>query len=104
MEESVIWIFLYSVLHVFPLFSLRHVTMMDRLSIPFWKLMLYATILMIVQGTTYIGLVEVYDAGVYEFAWHPTVFVIPYVIVTLKHGLWTFLWWESLWQYGMYLI
>lgn len=83
MNESPIWLFLFGVLSVYPFFPLRHVPVMDRLKIPFSKLMLYATIIMIVQGISYLWLAGIYSFGAPVLAWHRKLFMIPYVLLTL---------------------
>lgn len=83
MSESVIWVFLFGILSVYPFFPLRHVPVMDRLKIPFWKLMLYATVIMVIQGFSYLWLSNEYAFGTPVLAWHRKLFMIPYVLLTL---------------------
>lgn len=86
MNESPIWVFLFGVLSVYPFFPLRHVPVMDRLKIPFWKLMLYATVIMVVQGLSYVWLSEYFFFGTPLLAWHRKLFMIPYVLLTLVYS------------------
>lgn len=83
MSEATIWIFLFGMLSVYPFFPLRHVPVMDRLKIPFRRLMLYATIIMLVQGISYLWLSESFAFGAPMLAWHRKLFIIPYVLLTL---------------------
>lgn len=83
MIESAIWVFLFGMLSVYPFFPLRHVPVMDRLKIPFWKLMLYATAIMVVQGLSYLWLAKMYPFGSVMLTWHRKLFMIPYVLLTL---------------------
>lgn len=83
MHESAIWVFLFGMLSVYPFFPLRHVPVMDRLKIPFWKLMLCATAIMLVQGFSYLWLAELYAFGTPVLAWHRKLFMVPYVLLTL---------------------
>lgn len=83
MHEIPIWSFLYGILSVYPFFPLRHVPVMDRLKIPFRRLMLYATIIMLVQGFTYLWLSYNFPFRGAALAWHRKLFMIPYVLLTL---------------------
>lgn len=83
MRESAFWVFLFGVLSVYPFFPLRHVPVMDRLKIPFWKLMLCAAVIMLVQGLSYLWLAELYAFGAPMLAWHRKLFMVPYVLLTL---------------------
>lgn len=83
MNESPIWLFLFGILSVYPFFPLRHVPVLDRLKIPFWKLMLYATVIMLVQGLSYLWLSGMYPFGSPVVSWHRKLFMIPYVLLTL---------------------
>lgn len=83
LNEAPIWSFLFGILSVYPFFPLRHVPVMDRLKIPFRRLMLYATIIMLVQGVTYLWLSYSYPFGSPMLAWHRKLFMIPYVLLTL---------------------
>lgn len=83
MNELPIWSFLFGILSVYPFFPLRHVPVMDRLKISFWKLMLYATAIMVVQGVSYLWLSQQYSFGTAILAWHRKLFMIPYVLLTL---------------------
>lgn len=83
MHEAPVWSFLFGVLSVYPFFPLRHVPVMDRLKIPFWKLMLYATAIMAVQGVSYLWLSKLYAFGAPILAWHRKLFMIPYMLLTL---------------------
>lgn len=84
MNESTIWIFLFGMISVYPFFPLRHVPVMDRLKIPFWKLMLYASFLMLIQGLSYAWLAWLFPFGSLVLAWHRKLFMIPYVLLTLS--------------------
>lgn len=83
MSESPIWIFLFGTLSVYPFFPLRHVPVMDRMKIPFCKVMLLATIIMAVQGLSYLWLANQYSFGTTMLTWHRKLFMIPYVLLTL---------------------
>lgn len=83
MNESPIWSFLFGMLSVYPFFPLRHVPVMDRLKIPFWKLMLYATVIMLMQGLSYLWLSGLYPFGSPVLTWHRKLFMLPYVVLTL---------------------
>lgn len=83
MSESFVWVFLFGVLSVYPFFPLRHVPVMDRLKVPFWKLMLFATAIMVVQGLSYLWLSESFAFGTTMLAWHRKLFMLPYVLLTL---------------------
>lgn len=83
MRESAIWIFLFGVISVFPFFPLRHIPVMDRLKTPFWKLMLYAAAIMLVQGLSYLWLSGLYTFGAPVLAWHRKLFMLPYILLTL---------------------
>lgn len=82
-NESFIWSFLFGILSVYPFFPLRHVPVMDRLKIPFSRLMLYATAIMLVQGCSYLFLSFHYPFGEAVLAWHRKLFMIPYVLLSL---------------------
>lgn len=83
MNEHVIWVFLFGMLSVYPFFPLRHVPVMDRLKIPFSRLMIYATLIMIIQGVSYVYLASIFPFGSTVLAWHRKLFMIPYVLLTL---------------------
>lgn len=83
MNESALWIFLFGMLSVYPFFPLRHSPIMDRIKIPFWNLMLYASIIMVIQGLSYLWLATYYPFGSSVLAWHRKLFMIPYVLLTL---------------------
>lgn len=83
MNESLIWVFLFGTLSVYPFFPLRHVPVIERLKIPFWKLMLYATAIMLVQGLSYLWLSGLYPFGSPMLTWHRKLLMIPYVLLTL---------------------
>lgn len=83
MNEAPIWAFLYGVLSVYPFFPLRHVPVMDRLKIPFRRLMLYATIIMLAQGFSYLWLSYHFPFRGEILAWHRKLFMIPFVLLTL---------------------
>lgn len=83
MRESSIWIFTFGMLSVYPFFPLRHVPVMDRLKIPFRRLMLYATAIMLIQGLSYLFLAKLFPFGSPVLTWHRKLFMIPYVLLTL---------------------
>lgn len=84
MNEQSIWVFLFGMLSVYPFFPLRHVPVMDRLKIPFSRLMVYATMIMLIQGISYMILAQSYPFGETILAWHRKLFMIPYVLLTLR--------------------
>lgn len=86
MNESPIWIFLFGMCSVYPFFPLRHIPVMNRLRIPFGRLMLYASVIMLVQGLSYLFLSNYYSMGALILAWHRKLFMIPYVILTLCYS------------------
>lgn len=83
MNEPPIWSFLFGILSVYPFFPLRHVPIMNRLKIPFHRLMLYATVIMLVQGFTYLWLSYNFPFGSPALIWHRKLFMIPFVLLTL---------------------
>lgn len=83
LNEAPIWSFLFGILSVYPFFPLRHVPVMDRLKIPFRRLMLFATIIALLQGVTYLWLSYRYPFGAPMLAWHRKLLMIPYVLLTL---------------------
>lgn len=86
LSEPPIWSFLYGVLSVYPFFPLRHVPVMDRLKIPFRRLMLYATVIMLVQGFSYLWLSHYYPFRGTVLAWHRKLFMIPFILLTLTYS------------------
>lgn len=82
-SEAPIWPFLFGVLSVYPFFPLRHVPVMDRLKISFPRLILYASVIMLVQGFTYLWLSYSYPFGGFVLSWHRKIFMLPYVLLTL---------------------
>ncbi len=84
MNESPVWIFLFGSLSVYPFFPLRHVPVMSRLTIPFRRLFFYATMIMLVQGLSYLWLSQRFAFGSAELSWHRKLFMIPYVLLTLR--------------------
>lgn len=86
MKEPAIWIFLFGTLSVYPFFPLRHVPVMGRLTIPFRKLMGYATLIMVVQGLSYLWLETKFPFGSPGLTWHRKLFMIPYVLLTLRYS------------------
>lgn len=83
MSESAIWPFLFGMISVYPFFPLRHVPIMGRLKIPFSRLMFYASLIMIVQGFSYLLMSNVFPFDGIALAWHRKLFMIPYVLLTL---------------------
>lgn len=86
MNEAAIWTFAFGMLSVYPFFPLRHVPSIGRLKIPFWKLMLYATVIMLVQGFSYLWLSKLFPFGSPILAWHRKLFMVPYVLLTLCYS------------------
>lgn len=83
LSEAPIWSFLYGILSVYPFFPLRHVPVTDRLKIPFRRLMLYATVIALVQGVTYLWLSYYFPFRGEVLALHRKLFMIPFVLLTL---------------------
>lgn len=83
LNEHPIWSFLFGILSVYPFFPLRHVPIMKQLKIPFHRLLLYATGIMLVQGFTYLWLSYICPFGSPALAWHRKLFMIPFVLLTL---------------------
>lgn len=82
MSESAIWVFLFGTLSVYPFFSLRHVPVMGRMKVPFWKVMLLATVLMVAQGLSFLWLARQYPFGAPILIWNRKVFMFLYVLLT----------------------
>lgn len=55
----------------------------NHLDFSFWKLMLCATAIMLVQGISYLWLSGLYPFGSATLTWHRKLFMIPYVLLTL---------------------
>lgn len=82
MSESPIWVFLFGMLSVFPFFYLRHVPVMGRMKIPFWKIMLFATIIMVAQGLSFLWLSGFYPFGSTVLVRHRKICMALYVLLT----------------------
>lgn len=81
-NESVIWIFLYCALDVFPLFPLRHVPCFGRLKLPFYKMMLIATVIMLVQSTGFVWLFRQPYASAAVLTLYRQLAMLPFILLT----------------------
>lgn len=81
--EAPIWSFIFGTLSVYPFFMLRHVPVMGRIKIPFRRLMMYATGIMLVQGFSYLWLSYYLPFGSPVLIWHRKLFMIAYMLLTL---------------------
>lgn len=83
MNELAIWPFIFGMLSVYPFFILRHIPVMGRLKISFKRLMVYATVIMLVQGLSFVVLSRIFPFGASILVWHRKIFMFLYVALTI---------------------